>query len=207
MSRARLWQKILEEALKAEAQAVHLESDFIRFKHDYGFKDAFELAEGEYEQLLKWLEVLGDNWKIKQVELKTEVYPNKAIVRIFKKNNRYLNNLKGLYFFENKEALKETLDYLTKKELQVISLEDHIELKPGRGLTAGKALDAVKADVIMVPHLEEEEILEAAVKKALTGKLVLVNKMVKDDKEALNYLLQQGVQPHLAKSIWQGIIK
>lgn len=195
MNQARLWKKILEEAIAVEAQAIHLEPEVVRFKHQYMLNDAFELNQEEYEQLFGWLELLGEKARIKNVDLKIELHPQKAIVRIFKKSDRYLNNLKGLYFFDNKEALEEALDYLAKKDLQIVSLEKDVELKPDRGLTAGRAIDYLKSDVIIVPQLEED-ILEAVIKKAATGKLVLVSGGQEDK-----------FKSYLIDSVFQGVIK
>jgi len=116
-------------------------------------------------------------------------------------------------------TLYSVLKYLSKPEVNIITIEDPIEMvfedfnqvavRPQIDLTFGNALRTVlrqDPDIIMVGEIRDMEAAENAVQAALTGHLVLSTLHTNDAASSITRLLDLGVPHFLITSTLIGIL-
>jgi general secretion pathway protein E len=116
-------------------------------------------------------------------------------------------------------TLYSTLKYLSKPEVNIVTIEDPIEMvfedfnqvavRPNIEITFGTALRTVlrqDPDIVMVGEIRDMETAENAVQAALTGHLVLSTLHTNDASSTITRLLDLGVPHFLITSTLIGIL-
>ncbi|HJS56612.1 MAG TPA: GspE/PulE family protein [Vicinamibacteria bacterium] len=116
-------------------------------------------------------------------------------------------------------TLYSVLKYLSKPEVNIVTIEDPIEMvfedfnqvavKPQIDITFGSTLRTVlrqDPDIIMVGEIRDTETAEHAVQAALTGHLVLSTLHTNDAPSSITRLLDLGIPHFLITSVLIGIL-